>query len=151
MRLLTKIRALQRRSEISQRHCEAQLLQLARQDDDLCSDKDALCAKKEGLNTLLKTQRLNDAVLNREQLQMALRKQAILRHQLHNLELASSQLDEQRKALAEARILRQGERGEWLRKDDKYQRWAALARKQTQRLRLREDEAEQEERTSWNQ
>ncbi|WP_167796686.1 hypothetical protein [Serratia proteamaculans] len=151
MRLLTKIRALQRRSEISQRHCEAQLLQLARKDEELCSDKDALSAKKEGLCALLETQRLNDAVLNREQLHMALRKQAILRHQLHNLELQSTQLDEQRKELAESRILRQGERCVWLRKDDKYQRWAARVRKQDQLLYLREDEAEQEERTSWNQ
>lgn len=149
MRLLPKLRALQRRCEASQHRCEAQLAALAREDDGLRGEEDALAAQAQGLRQLLETQRPAGAVLERGQLYALLRKQAVLRHQLQGLGLQATQLSEQRQALAERKAVRQEERRAWLRKDDKYQRWATRVRKQENLLRLRQDEAEQEERTPW--
>lgn len=150
MRLLPKIQALQRRSETSQRRCESMLAQLAGEDDDLRRDQDALMAQAEGLRQLLEGIRLSGSVLDRDQLFAQLRKQAVLQHQLQNLGLQSVQLEEQRQTLAQRRLARQDERGVWLRKDDKYQRWTSRVRYQKRLLRLRQDEVEQEERTLWN-
>lgn len=150
MHLLPKLRALQRRSEISQHQCEAELLQLAREDDGLRQSKEALIAQQEGLSRLLKTLCVMDSVLEREQLYGLLRKQAVLRSQLQNLVLQFAQLDEQRASLAGVVAQRQDERRKWLRKEDKYQRWITRVRDQNRLLRLRQDETEQEERFPWN-
>lgn len=150
MRLLSKLCALQRRSEISQRQCEAQLAQLAREDGELRHSKDALNTQKEGLSQLLKTLTVTGSVLARDQLYVLLRKQAVLRYQLQNLGLQSAQLDEQRQLVARHVVQRQDERRVWLHKGDKYQRWVTRIREQNQRLNLRQDEAELEERQPWN-
>ncbi|MBV8045304.1 hypothetical protein [Pluralibacter sp.] len=150
MRLLPKLQALQRRSEVSQRRCESLLAQLAREDDDIRRDEDALMAQAEGLRQLLESIRLTGSVLDRDQLFAQLRKQAVLQHQLQNLGLQSAQLEAQRKTLAQRRLAQQDERRVWLRKDDKYQRWTSRVRYQKRLLRLRQDEVEQEERTLWN-
>ncbi|PRP70986.1 hypothetical protein BUE93_09185 [Chromobacterium amazonense] len=149
MRLLPKLRALQQRCVASQRRCEAQLAALAREDDDLRKEEDALVAQGHGLCQLLQAQRPVGIVLERSQLFAILRKQAVMRQQLQNLELQRKQLTELRQALAERRMVQQEERSAWQRKDDKYQRWATRVRKQESLLRLRQDEAEQEERTIW--
>ncbi|MEN3029782.1 hypothetical protein [Chromobacterium amazonense] len=149
MRLLPKIRALQRRCAASQQRCEAQLAQLAREDDALRGNEDALASQAQGIRHLLETQRPAGTVLDRGQLSALLRKQAVLRRQLQNLNLQLAQLNEQRLALAVRRDERLLERRDWLRKDDKYQRWASQLRKQDRLFRLRQDEAEQEERTQW--
>lgn len=150
MRLLSKLCALQRRSEISQRQCEAQLAQLAREDGELRHSKDALNTQKEGLSQLLETLTVTGSVLARDQLYVLLRKQAVLRYQLQNLGLQSAQLDEQRQLVARHVVQRQDERRVWLHKGDKYQRWVTRIREQHQRLNLRQDEAELEERQPWN-
>lgn len=149
MRLLPKILALQRRSGASLQRCEVQLAQLAREDDTLRGNEDALASQAQGVRHLLETQRPAGAVLDRGQLSALLRKQAVLRRQLQNLNLQLAQLDEQRLALAMRRDKRLQERRDWLRQDDKYQRWASEVRKQDRLFRLRQDEAEQEERTQW--
>ncbi|WP_063902273.1 hypothetical protein [Burkholderia ubonensis] len=149
MRLLPKLRALQRRSEASQRRCEAQLSQLAREDEGLRHDENALAVQAHGLRQLQETQRAAGAVLERGQLLALLRKQAVLRHQLQNLGLQAEQLSERRQALAERRLERQDERRTWQRKEDKYQYWTARLRKQARLARLREEEAEQEENIRW--
>ncbi|WP_158248655.1 MULTISPECIES: hypothetical protein [Chromobacterium] len=146
---MAKIHSLQRRSAASQQRCEVQLAQLAREDDALRVDADALVAQAQGLRHLLETQRPTGAVLDRGQLSALLRKQAVLRRQLQNLNLQLAQLGEQRQALAMRRDERQFERHSWLRKKDKYQRWASQVRKQERLLQLRQEEAEQEERTQW--
>lgn len=145
MSLLPKISALQWRCKVSQRRCEAQLSQLAREDDELRCDELALTAQAEGLRQLLETQRPAGMVLDREQLYEQLRKLAVLQHKLQSLGLQATQLKEQRLVLAERRATSQDERRTWLRKDDKYQRWATLVRNKDRLLRLRQDEAEQEE------
>lgn len=151
MSLLPKISALQWRCKVSQRRCEAQLTQLAREDEELRCDELALTAQAEGLRQLLETQRPAGMVLDRDQLYAQLRKLAVLQHKLQNLGLQATQLKGQRQGLAERRAASQDERRTWLRKDDKYQRWAIRVRNQNRLLRLRQDEAEQEEITQWNQ
>lgn len=150
MSLLPKISALQWRCKVSQRRCETQLTQLTREDDDLRFDELALTAQAEGLRQLLETQRPAGMVLDRDQLYAQLRKLAVLQQKLQNLGLQAAQLKEQRLVLAERRIASQDERRTWLRKDDKYQRWAKRVRDQNRQLRLRQDETEQEEITQWN-
>ncbi|MGC3029871.1 hypothetical protein ACPUER_32880 [Burkholderia sp. DN3021] len=149
MRFLPKLRALQRRSEASQRRCEAQMSQLAREDKGLRHEEDALAVQAQGLCQLMETLRAAGTVLERGQLLALLRKQAVLRHQLQNLGLQAEQLSERRQALAERRLERQDERRTWQRKEDKYQYWAARLRKQVRLVRLRDDEAEQEENIRW--
>ncbi|WP_080446730.1 hypothetical protein [Burkholderia ubonensis] len=149
MRLLPKLRALQCRSEVSRRHCEAQLSQLAREDEGLRHEEDALGVQTHGLCQLMETQRAAGTVLECSQLLALLRKQAVLRHQLQNLGLQVEQLSERRRALAERRLERQDERRAWQRKEDKYQCWIARLRKQARLARLREDEADQEENVRW--
>lgn len=151
MRLLPKLQALQRRSEVSLRRCESQLAQLAREDDDLRLEGDALVAQAEGLRQLLEGIRLTGSVLDRDQLFAQLRKQAVLQHQLQNLGLQSAQLEERRQILVQRRLARQNERRVWLRKDDKYQRWTSRVHYQKRLLCLRQDEVEQEERPFWTQ
>ncbi|OXJ22556.1 hypothetical protein CFB82_40215 [Burkholderia sp. HI2714] len=149
MRLLPKLRALQRRSEASQRRCDAELSQLAREDEGLRHEEDALAAQANGLRQLRETQRETGTVLDRGQLLTLLRKQAVLRHQLQILGLQAEQLSGRRQTLAERRLERQDERRAWQRKEDKYQCWTAQLRKQARLARLREDEAEQEENIRW--
>lgn len=151
MRLLSKIRALRRRCELLQHQCEAKLAQLAREDDELSRVKDTLSLHKEGLSQLLETQRVSDSVLELDQLYTMLRKQAILRHQLQDLDLQVLQLEEKRQDVAGQRAARLGERLVWLRKDDKYQRWSTQVRDQNRLFRLRQDETEEEERITWKQ
>lgn len=151
MCLLPKISALQWRCKVAQRRCEAQLTQLAREDDGLRCDELVLTAQAEGLRKLLETQRPVGMVLDRDQLYAQLQKLAVLQHKLQNLDLQATQLKKQRQVLAERRTASQDERRTWLRKDDKYQRWATRIRNQNRLLRLSQDESEQEEITKWNQ
>lgn len=150
MRLLPKIIALKQRCSVSQRRCEAQLSQLAREDENLRCDQLALDTQAEGVRQLLATQRPAGTVLDRDQLYAQLRKLAVLQHKLQNLGLQVTQLKEQRQRLAERRAASQNERRIWLRKDDKYQGWVMRVRNQNRLLSLRQDEAEQEEVTQWN-
>ncbi|MBK0415613.1 hypothetical protein JD974_14490 [Chromobacterium haemolyticum] len=148
MSLLPKLGALLRRCQAAQSRCEAELAQLARQDGALAAEQEALASQGQGLRQLLLAQRPAGA-MSRGQLFALQRKQAVLRRQLQNLDLQSGQLEEQRQGLAGRREEQQVLRRQWLRKEDKYQRWAKLQRRQERMRRLRLDEAEQEERTIW--
>ncbi|MCD5364671.1 hypothetical protein [Chromobacterium aquaticum] len=148
MRLLPKLGALLRRCQAAQQRCEAELLQLARRDGDLAAEQQALVLQGQGLRQLLLAQRPAGA-MSRGQLFALQRKQAVLRRQLQQLDLQQGQLEEQRQALSGLRDAQQTLRRQWLRKEDKYQRWAKLQRRQERMRRLRLDEAEQEERTIW--
>ena len=148
MRLLPKLGALLRRCQAAQSRCEAELLQLARRDGELAAEQQALALQGQGMRQLLLAQRPVGA-MSRGQLFALQRKQAVLRHQLQQLDLQQEQLVERRQELDGLRDAQQTLRRQWLRKEDKYQRWAKLQRRQERMRRLRLDEAEQEERTIW--
>ncbi|UGA39612.1 hypothetical protein JOS77_09235 [Chromobacterium haemolyticum] len=97
MSLLPKLGALLRRCQAAQSRCEAELVQLARQDGALAAEQEALASQGQGLRQLLLAQRPAGA-MSRGQLFALQRKQAVLRRQLQNLDLQSGQLEEQRQA-----------------------------------------------------
>lgn len=138
-----------RRCAVAQQRCELKLLQLARQDEELQQAEQTLVMRMQGMKQLLESQRPTDVVVDRGGLFEVLRKQAVLRSQLQNLGLEAGQLEEQRRELAERRTVQRNEHRHWLRKQDKYQRWTSLMRKQERLLRLRQEESEQEERCKW--
>ncbi|MBX9295510.1 hypothetical protein ABH309_15860 [Chromobacterium piscinae] len=149
MSLLAKIGALLRRCQFAQSRCQQALAQLTRQDDGLQRELRALEAQGQGMRQLLQAQQLAGAVVDRGQLFALQRRQAVLRQQLQGLALQGEQLQEQRQQLQQERERQSGLSRQWLRKEDKYQRWAQRVRKQRRLVRLRQEEGELEERTKW--
>ncbi|MEO2215490.1 hypothetical protein ABGV49_00215 [Chromobacterium vaccinii] len=149
MSLLLKIGALLRRCRFAQSRCEQALAQLARRDGALQREIDDMGAQIEGLRQLLHAQRPAGTVLERSQLFALHRKQAVMRHRMQDLDLQIGQLREQRGQLAQQREEQAGLHRFWLRKEDKYQRWAQLRRRQERLEAIRREESELEERTKW--
>ncbi|WP_081666329.1 hypothetical protein [Pseudogulbenkiania ferrooxidans] len=149
MSLLPKIGALLRRCQFAQSRCQQALAQLSRQDDGLLREQQALEAQGQGVRLLLQAQQLAGTVVDRGQLFSLQRRQAVLRQQLQSLALQGEQLWERRQQLQLEREKQSGLSRQWLRKEDKYQRWAQRVRKQRRLSRLLQEEVELEERTKW--
>lgn len=149
MHSLNKINALKRRCQISQSRCELFLAQFLREDDELKRDEESIDAQIKGLRNLLKTQRAEVKFIEREELSSILRKQAVLRRKIQNLELQLIQLKEQRKLLSAQCSEQQEKRNYWLRKEHNYQRWLIRKKRWKLQFQLRQDETEQEERNQW--
>lgn len=149
MSLLPKIGALLRRCQFAQSRCQQALAQLSRQDDGLLREQQALEAQGQGVRLLLQAQQLAGAVVDRGQLFSLQRRQAVLRQQLQSLALQGEQLRERRQQLQLEKEKQSGLSRQWLRKEDKYQRWAQRVRKQRRLSRLLQEEVELEERTKW--
>ncbi|AVG16934.1 hypothetical protein CFN79_14340 [Chromobacterium vaccinii] len=149
MSLLPKIGALLRRCQFAQSRCQQALAQLSRQDDGLLREQQALEAQGQGVRLLLQAQQLAGTVVDRGQLFSLQRRQAVLRQQLQSLALQGEQLRERRQQLQLEREKQSGLSRQWLRKEDKYQRWAQRVRKQRRLSRLLQEEVELEERTKW--
>lgn len=145
-----KIRSLISRCQFSQSRCDAKIAGFSREIQELMSSKESLQVQIEGLRKLLKTQRVDDEVLNREQLNVILRKQSVLRRKIYECNALISQIIEQCKELEEKRIEQQKKRQYWLRKEDNYNRWLSKQKQQIYLFNLRQDEVEQEERIQWN-
>ncbi|KZE88092.1 hypothetical protein KIF53_13045 [Chromobacterium subtsugae] len=149
MRSPIELGPLLSRCQAEQRRCDSELAQLAREDGQLEARQRDLDGQGEGLRRLLLAQRPAGAALDRGQLFALLRKQAVLRRQLQNLDLQREQAREQRLQLAERRERQAALRRQWLRKEEKYQRWMQLQRRRRRLLGLRQEEIEQEEMTTW--
>ncbi|ERD99727.1 hypothetical protein O166_16775 [Pseudogulbenkiania ferrooxidans EGD-HP2] len=146
---MPKIGALLRRCQFAQSRCQQALAQLSRQDDGLLREQQALEAQGQGVRLLLQAQQLAGTVVDRGQLFSLQRRQAVLRQQLQSLALQGEQLWERRQQLQLEREKQSGLSRQWLRKEDKYQRWAQRVRKQRRLSRLLQEEVELEERTKW--
>ncbi|MEQ5075788.1 SPI-1 type III secretion system protein SpaM [Providencia alcalifaciens] len=145
-----KIRRLINRCQLSQSRCDVQIAGLSREIQELISSKESIQVQIEGLRLLLKTQRVNAEILNREQLNAMLRKQSVLRRKIYECNTLISQIIEQCKELEEKRIELQKKRQYWLRKEENYNRWLSKQKQQIYLFDLRQDEVEQEERIQWN-
>ncbi len=145
-----KIRSLINRCQLSQSRCDVQIAGLSREIQELISSKESIQIQVEGLRQLLKTQRVNAEILNREQLNAMLRKQSVLRRKIYECNTLISQIIEQCKELEEKRIELQKKRQYWLRKEENYNRWLSKQKQQIYLFNLRQDEVEQEERIQWN-
>ncbi|HHE6471138.1 TPA: hypothetical protein ACPFI9_003811 [Providencia rettgeri] len=145
-----KIRNLINRCQFSQSRCDAQIAAISREIQELMSSKESIQIQIEGLKQLLKTQRVNAEVLNKEQLNAILRKQSVLRRKIYECNTLISQIIAQCKELEEKRIEQQKKRQYWLRKEDNYNRWLSKQKQQIYLFNLRQDEVEQEERIQWN-
>ncbi|CAG9435445.1 MULTISPECIES: hypothetical protein [Providencia] len=145
-----KIRSLINRCQLSQSRCDVQIAGLSREIQELISSKESIQIQIEGLRQLLKTQRVNAEILNREQLNAMLRKQSVLRRKIYECNTLISQIIEQCKELEEKRIELQKKRQYWLRKEENYNRWLSKQKQQIYLFNLRQDEVEQEERIQWN-
>lgn len=99
-----KIRSLINRCQLSQSRCDVQIAGLSREIQELISSKESIQIQIEGLRQLLKTQRVNAEILNREQLNAMLRKQSVLRRKIYECNTLISQIIEQCKELEEKRI-----------------------------------------------
>ncbi|OHX10800.1 hypothetical protein [Chromobacterium sphagni] len=149
MSLLVELRALLRRCQAEQRRHLSALAQLAREDRQLEGRQQDIRSQSQGLRQLLHAQRPGGTVLDRGQLFALQRKQAVLRRQLQNLDLQLTQAQEQRLQLEQRREQQAALHRQCLRKEDKYQRWAQSQRRRQRLLRLRLEETEQEEITTW--
>ncbi|BBG61937.1 hypothetical protein PRJH_p111 (plasmid) [Providencia rustigianii] len=138
------------RCQLSQSRCDVQIAGLSREIQELISSKESIQIQIEGLRQLLKTQRVNAEILNREQLNAMLRKQSVLRRKIYECNTLISQIIEQCKELEEKRIELQKKRQYWLRKEENYNRWLSKQKQQIYLFNLRQDEVEQEERIQWN-
>ncbi|CAG9435549.1 TPA: SPI-1 type III secretion system protein SpaM [Providencia alcalifaciens] len=145
-----KIRRLINRCQLSQSRCDVQIAGLSREIQELISSKESIQVQIEGLRLLLKTQRVNAEILNREQLNAMLRKQSVLRRKIYECNTLISQIIEQCKELEEKRIELQKKRQYWLRKEENYNLWLSKQKQQIYLFDLRQDEVEQEERIQWN-
>ena len=145
-----KIRRLINRCQLSQSRCDVQIAGLSREIQELISSKESIQVQIEGLRLLLKTQRVNAEILNREQLNAMLRKQSVLRRKIYECHTLISQIIEQCKELEEKRIELQKKRQYWLRKEENYNLWLSKQKQQIYLFDLRQDEVEQEERIQWN-
>ncbi|UTH74105.1 hypothetical protein [Chromobacterium sp. IIBBL 290-4] len=149
MSLLPKIGALLRRCELAQSRCEQALAQLARRDADLEREIAAMKSQQDGMRQLLLAQRPDGEVMARDELFAWQRTQAVLRHRMQDLDF---QMDRLREARGEVRQEQEAQttlRKSWLRKEDKYQRWARTQRRLRRLEMLSREESELEERTKW--
>ena len=149
MSLLPKVRSLLRRCQVAQSRCDSELAQLARQDGHLQHEQEALHLQRKELKQLLVAQQAAGVMLNRGQLFALLREQAVVRRQLHTLDVQLVQTAEQRQDLLLRRDEQLLHRARWLRKEDKYQHWSHLMRQQRRIRRQQHEEAEQEEISLW--
>ncbi|MGL5103442.1 MAG: hypothetical protein ACRC6N_13105 [Plesiomonas sp.] len=148
MNYSASIRALLQRCAIGQQRCEAELVKLAHRDRVLQRELEALHEQREGLTQLILAQRPAGHITSAELFALQ-RKQAVLRRQQLNLSLQHGELVVQREEIVQLRTEQQGRHAYWLRKEDKYQRWAkSEARRNRLRTQAR-DEAELEERIKW--
>ncbi|AUH51336.1 hypothetical protein CXB49_11175 [Chromobacterium sp. ATCC 53434] len=149
MSLRARLDALLGRCRAAQRRSEQALARLAREDEDLRREQDDIAGQRHGLRQLLQAQRPQGTVFDRGGLFALQRRQAVLRRQLQNLDLQDGELGVQRQRLEQLRAEEAETRSRWLRKEDKYQRWARLQRRRERLSRLRREEAEQEEARIW--
>ena len=129
--------------------CEAELVQLARQTDDLDAQKQALALQIKGLQQMAQAQLGQSATLSHGQLFRLLQKQALGWHQLQQIKLQAALLEEKRQQLVTQHHVVQQQRNRWFRQEEKYQRRANLLRRQSALRHLIQDEMEQEESILW--
>lgn len=150
MKLLPKLRALMRRCTMLQTRCETRLQQKEQQLVSVDNDLVGLDSQESAMKQLMKTQQPRDSVLNRAELFDFLRRQAVLRRQLQQLDLSRTELLEQRELILKEKEEARVERAFWMRKQDKYARWSALQRRQQRLTQLLREESETQESTTWH-
>lgn len=145
MNLLPKIKVLLRYCQMSLSLCEAALQKLSREIAELQQQEQALIAQINGLQQLLQQRQPASTVMRREQFFTMLRKQAVLRQQIQQLNFQLSQLQQQRKKTEQQRTTQLKQHKLWQRKEGKYQRRASFQRRQNFILDLRFEETELED------
>lgn len=145
MSLLHKVSRLKKNSELFRTRCEQRLHQLSRENAVLEASETSLNAQMDGLRQLLKTCQAGASVISPEQLRALLRKQAVLRCKIQELQAQVLQLQTRRESLLKQSSEQQKKRNHFLRKEEAYDRWLRCRKKKMQRCALQRDETEQEE------
>ncbi|ENJ4211000.1 TPA: hypothetical protein ACWSZS_001542 [Escherichia coli] len=145
MSLLHKVSRLKKNSELFRTRCEQRLHQLSRENAVLEASETSLNAQVDGLRQLLKTCQAGASVISPEQLRALLRKQAVLRCKIQELQAQVLQLQTRRESLLKQSTEQQKKRNHFLRKEETYDRWLRCQKKEMQRCALQRDETEQEE------
>ncbi|EDS6428737.1 hypothetical protein XS46_004370 [Salmonella enterica subsp. enterica] len=145
MSLLHKVSRLKKNSELFRTRCEQLLHQLSRENAVLEASERSLSAQVDGLRQLLKICQAEATVISPEQLRTLLRKQAVLRCMIQELQAQVLQLQTRRESLLKQSTEQQKKRNHFLRKEEAYGRWLRCRKKEMQRCALQRDETEQEE------
>ncbi|ECG8591033.1 SPI-1 type III secretion system protein SpaM [Salmonella enterica subsp. salamae] len=145
MHSLTRIKVLQRRCSVFHSQCESILLRYQDEERQLQSEQEALAEQISGLKMLLDTLRAENRLLSSEEIYSLLRKQSIVRRQIHDLDLQITQLQEKRCELEGKQQELQEKSKYWLRKEGNYQRWITRQKRVYIQREIQQEEAESEE------
>jgi type III secretion system protein len=148
--LLSKLAPLKRRCAANQLRCEARLRTQEQRLAAIASNLEGIGAQIRALQQFLLAQRPQNSVLDRAAFFAYLIKQSVLRRQVQQLGIRRSELLEQSAQAEKEREKARDERIFWLRKQDKYQYWGQLYRRQERLAQLSREENETQEMTTWH-
>lgn len=149
MNSLNKLRPLQNRCQINQIRCETRMRQYEQKISEVDKKIHGLQAEIKAIHQLLQTQKIKNSILNRANLFAVLRKQAVLRRQIHILDIQVVELNEKRQGLEKEQEAARMERAFWMHKYDKYQFWIDRYRYKLRLMQLSFEENEIQEVTTW--
>ncbi|MEN3813534.1 hypothetical protein ABH309_18965 [Chromobacterium piscinae] len=149
MHLLHNARRLLRRSDVRIQHCETQLAQLARAQQQLAQRAAALTQQQQALQQLLLTLRASPGCVSRGGLFDLLRRHAVLRRQSIELAVQQRTLDEQQTLLSQDTQEVIKTRQHWRLKHDRYDYLIRMELRKHRLQALAHDETETQERTTW--
>ncbi|HEY4316115.1 MAG TPA: hypothetical protein VGN04_00790 [Herbaspirillum sp.] len=146
MSVLQKVGAMIRHTEQTQAQVAQRLAQQKAQQAGLQQAIDGLSLQWQEIEKLLQGQKLANRVIDRADLFMLQQRQAVLRQQQYQLHFERDRLREETEALEK---MQQETRAEMLllkRKQQKFEHWSSLQKRQRMLQRLQRDETESEER-----
>jgi hypothetical protein len=147
MTVLQKVGAMIRHTEQTQVRVAQRLAQQKAQQASMLQAIEELALQWRQIETLLQSQKLSKRVVDRGELFMLQQRQAVLRQQQYQLHFERDRVREEIEALEKAQ---QETRAEILllkRKQQKFEHWSGMQKRQQMLQRLQRDDMESEERT----
>lgn len=144
--MLTNVKRLIHRTTLIKTACEAELMKINKEDEELRQKQEELQKKLKVLEELLNMKALNGAIITRSKIYELLRKISVIQQQMNIVDLEYSELDDKRAALDIERKYQLEKRKIWWLKEEKYERLKSKLLHQKNKVELQQEEVEQEEK-----
>jgi hypothetical protein len=146
MSVLQKVAAMIRHTAQTQVQVAQRLAQQKVQQAGLQQGIEGLSLQWQQIEKLLQSQKLADRVIDRADLFMLQQRQAVLRQQQYQLHFERDRLREEIEALEKTQQQTRAEMQMLQRKQQKFEHWSGMQKRQIMLQRLQRDEMESEER-----
>ncbi|HDL6964076.1 TPA: type III secretion protein [Yersinia enterocolitica] len=144
--MLTNVKRLIHRTNLIKTACDAMLMKINKEDEELRKKQQELQNKLYALEELLSMKKLDGSGIKRSKIYELLRKISVIQQQITVVCLENSELGNRRQELAAERNHQLEKRKIWWLKEQKYERLKSRLLQQKNMLALQQEEAEQEEK-----